>query len=59
MKKATIDLIEKKFESDFNKISSNIRSNKREIARLSEQQRELKNTRKGLFEILRLIRGNK
>lgn len=57
MKKATIEIIEKKFRNDFEDISSKIWENKRTIERLAEEQRELKNTRKGLFEILRMIRG--
>ena len=56
MKKTTVDLIERKFKNDFDEISTKIRSNKREIERLSNIQRDLKNVRRGMFEILRLIR---
>jgi len=58
MKKSTVETIEKKFEKDFENISSQLRDNKRKIKDLAEEQTRLKTTRRGLFEILRLIRKN-
>ena len=57
MKKATVELIEKKFKNDFDELSCQIRKNKCEIKRLADEQRNLKDTRKALFEILKQIRG--
>jgi len=59
MKKAVIELIEKTFKNNFDDISYEIRQNKKEIKRLAERQRQLKDARKGLFEIMSQIRGNK
>ena len=56
MKQSTIKLIEAKFQKDVCAIDNEIRKNKIDIKRLAEKQRALKNTRKGLFEILRLIK---
>ncbi len=56
MKKSTIQLIENKFKQDIWLIDMELRKNKNEINRLAEKQRELKDTRKGLYEILRLIK---
>lgn len=56
MKKSTIRLIENKFKQDIAQIDAKIRNNKWEINRLAEEQRQLKDTRKGLYEILRLIK---
>ncbi len=57
MTKQTIELITNKFKEDFDGISYEIRKNKREIKILASKQRNLKNLRKGLFEILSKIRG--
>ena len=57
MKKATVEIIEKKFSNELDEISYEIFTNKNIIKTLSEKQRELKDTRKGLFELLQLIRG--
>lgn len=57
LKKSTIALIEARFKQDFEKISADIRRNKRQIKELATKQRELKDLRKGLFEILSKIRG--
>jgi len=57
MKKATVEIIEKKFSNELDEISYEIFTNKNIIKTLSQKQRELKDTRKGLFELLQLIRG--
>lgn len=57
MKKSTVELIEKTFKNQFDELSSKIRWNKKEIRRLADEQRRLKDLRKGLFEILSQIRG--
>lgn len=57
VKKETIDIIERRFKEDIWKIESEIYRNKSEIKRLAEKQKELKNIRKGLYEILRQIKG--
>ena len=57
MKKETVKLIEEKFNKDFSEISYKIYKNKKQIKLLSGEQRELKDLRKGLFEILSHIRG--
>jgi hypothetical protein len=56
MKESTIQLIKNKFLNDVNKIDAEIRRNKYEIKKLATKQKELKDTRKGLFEIIRLIK---
>jgi hypothetical protein len=56
MKKSTVELIEKKFRWDIDAIDSELRKNKREINRLATRQRELKDIKKSLYEILRLIK---
>lgn len=56
MKKSIVELIENKFKQDIWDIDFKIRENKRTINQLAEEQKKLKNTRKGLFEILRMIR---
>jgi DNA-binding transcriptional regulator GbsR (MarR family) len=55
MKQATVKLIEEKFKKDIDNIQYEIRKNKKEINNLAKKQRELKDTRKGLYDILRLI----
>jgi len=57
MKKSTVELVEKTFKNQFDELSSKIRGNKRDIKRLANEQRRLKDLRKGLFEILSQIRG--
>jgi hypothetical protein len=59
MKKSTVELIEKTFKNQFDDMSYKIRQNKKEIKRLADEQRRLKDVRKGLFEILSQIRGYK
>jgi hypothetical protein len=59
MKKTTVELIEKTFKRNFDDITYEIHKNKKEIKRLAEKQRELKNMRKDLFDILSQIRGYK
>ncbi len=56
MKKATVEIIEAKFKNDINAIDWEMRKNKMEIKRLAEKQKQLKDTKKSLYEILRLIR---
>lgn len=56
MKQSTIKLIEDKFKNDVYKINSEIRKNKYDINQLAIKQRQLKDIRKGLFEILGLVR---
>lgn len=56
MKKATIELIEAKWNKDIEDINWEIRKNVRLINDLAEKQRKLKATRRGLYEILRLIK---
>lgn len=56
MKKATVELIEKRFKNDFDEISYRIRDNASRISALAKEQRELKETRRGLFSILQIIR---
>jgi hypothetical protein len=57
MKQSTVKLIEEKFNKDISDINYQIYKNKNEIKQLAEKQKELKNTRKGLHEILSLIRN--
>lgn len=56
MKKETIELIKKKFEKDMLDINIELRKNKCDINALAKRQRELKDTKKALFGILRQIR---
>lgn len=56
MKQSTIKLIEEKFKKDIYNIDVEIRKNKRTIKDLAEKQRQLKDTRKGLYELLRLVK---
>lgn len=56
MKELTLKLIEDKFKSDINKINWEITKNKSDIKRLSQNQIDLKDTRKGLYEILRKLK---
>lgn len=56
MKKETLELIKDRFESEINSISWEIRGNKLKINQLAKKQRELKDTRKGLYEILRKLK---
>lgn len=56
MKESTLKLIEDKFKSDINKINWEITKNKSDIKRLSQNQIDLKDTRKGLYEILRKLK---
>jgi hypothetical protein len=56
MKQTTVKLIENKFKKDIDQINYEIHKNKQTIKGLSEKQRELKETRKGLYDLLRLIR---
>lgn len=57
MKASTVKLVEEKFKKDVYDINYKIYKNKQQIKVLAEEQKKLKDTRKGLFEILRLIRG--
>lgn len=57
MKKQTIELIEKKFKHDIDDINYQIYKNKQAIKKLADEQRLLKDTRKGLYEILRQIKA--
>jgi len=59
MKKSTVKLIEAKFKKDFDNLSYEIRKNKRDITRLAKKQKELKELRKGLFDLLSYVRGYK
>lgn len=56
MKKSTVELIEKKFHKDITDIDYKLYKNKQEIKRLATEQKQLKDTKKSLYEILRLIR---
>ena len=56
MKKATLELINDKFERDINDINYEIFKNKSEINKLAKKQRDLKDTRRGLCEILRALK---
>jgi hypothetical protein len=56
MKKGTVEIIEAKFKKDIDAIYWELRKNKLEIKRLAEKQKQLKDARKGLYEILRLIK---
>jgi hypothetical protein len=56
MKQSTIKLIEDKFMNDIWKIDSEIRDNKSKIKQLAKRQKELKDTKKGLYDILKLIK---
>ncbi len=56
LKQAVVKIIEGKFRIDISKIDYELYKNKKEIQRLAEKQRELKNTRNGLYEILRMIK---
>lgn len=57
MKESVISLIEEKFNKDIIDINHQIKLNKSKIKDLAIKQRELKDTRKGLFEILRKLKG--
>ena len=57
MKQATIQIIEEKFQKDITNINYEIRNNKREIKSLAEKQKKLKDTRRGLYNILRLVKN--
>ena len=59
MKKETVKLIENKFKKDFEELFWKIRKNKDKIKDLAKEQRELKDLRCALFEILSQIRGYK
>jgi hypothetical protein len=56
MKKTTVEIIERKFKKDIDAIDYELYRNKQEINRLAEKQKQLKDTKKSLYEILRLIR---
>lgn len=56
MKESTVKLIRDKFEQDIGQIDSKIRRNKWEINKLAREQKQLKDTKKGLYEILKLIK---
>lgn len=57
MKQATIQIIEEKFQKDIRDINYEIRNNKREIQALATKQKKLKDTRRGLYDILRLVKS--
>jgi len=57
MKQSTIKLIEQRFLNDIYNINYKIRKNKTEINRLAKEQKELKESRKGLYEIINLIKS--
>lgn len=57
MKKKVIETIEKKFEEDIRWLNHDLENNAKEINKLVEKQKEMKNTRKGLYEILNMIKG--
>jgi len=48
-------LIREKFQKEIYQIDFEIRKNKREINNLATKQKQLKDTKKGLHEILQLI----
>lgn len=56
LKQSTVKIIEEKFRKDINQIQYEIYKNKSEINRLAEKQKQLKDTKKGLYDILRLIK---
>lgn len=56
MKKTTLKLICDKFERDMNAINYEIFKNKSEINKLAKKQRDLKDTRKGLCEIMKILK---
>ena len=56
MKKEIAEIIKKKFDNDMLDIDCKIRSNKREINVIANKQRQLKATKKALYEIIRLIK---
>ena len=58
MKKSTIELVENRFTKDIEDINYKIRKNKEQINKLAEEQRNLKDTRKGLCDILHLIKNS-
>lgn len=49
MKKKVIETIEKKFEEDIRWINHDLEKNAKEINKLVVKQKEMKNTRKGLY----------
>ena len=55
MKKAAVEAIKRKFENDMFNINYEMRTNKFKINQLAKRQKELKDIKKGLYEILRLI----
>ena len=57
MKPETIQIIEEKFQKDIRDINYEIRNNKREIQALATKQKKLKDTRRGLYDILRLVKS--
>jgi len=57
MKQTTIKIIEKKFTEDIFEIERELYKNKYEINKLAAKQKELKVSRSGMHEILRLIKG--
>lgn len=56
IKKSTIELIKEKFQKDIYQIDAEIRKNKKEINKLATKQKQLKDTKTGLHEILQLIK---
>lgn len=55
MERETLELIKERFESEIKSINWEIGGNKFRINQLAKKQRELKDTRKGLYEILRKL----